>query len=70
MQKINPKRVTAMRRKMKKLAPKLSEADFSALYKSWFGSHYKLMSRQQRANMDALYTKLLEENHGLHNNPS
>lgn len=71
MQKINPKRVTAMRRKLKKLAPKLSDEEFSALYKSWFCGNYKLMSRKQRENMDALYTNLLEEKHGqnLHDNP-
>ena len=58
IQKINPKRLTAMRRKLKKLAPKMSEKDFTNLYKSWFKNHYKIMSKQQRSNMDELFTQL------------
>lgn len=60
IQKINPKRLTAMRRKMKKLAPKLTEKDFTDFYKSWFKNHYKLMSKQQRSNMDTLFEQLKE----------
>lgn len=60
IQKINPKRLTAMRRKMKKLAPKLTEKDFTDFYKSWFKNHYKLMSKQQRSNMDILFEQLKE----------
>lgn len=54
IQKINPKRLTAMRRKMKKLAPKLTEKEFTDFYKSWFKNHYKIMSKKQRSNMDTL----------------
>lgn len=60
IQKINPKRLTAMRRKMKKIAPKLTEKDFTDFYRSWFKNHYKLMSKQQRANMDSLFNQLKE----------
>lgn len=60
IQKINPKRLTAMRRKMKKLAPKLTEKDFTDFYKSWFKNHYKLMSKLQRSNMDTLFEQLKE----------
>lgn len=60
IQKINPKGLTAMRRKMKKLAPKLTEKDFTDFYKSWFKNHYKLMSKQQRSNMDILFEQLKE----------
>lgn len=60
IQKINPKRLTAMRRKMKKLAPKLTEKEFTDWYKSWFKNHYKIMSRQQRSNMDTLFNQLKE----------
>lgn len=60
IQKINPKRLTAMRRKMKKLAPKLTEKNFTDFYKSWFKNHYKLMSKQQRSNMDILFEQLKE----------
>lgn len=66
VQKINPKRLTAMRRKLKKLAPVLPEMEFDNLYGSWFKNHYKMMSRQQRQNMDDLYQKLKEENY-VHN---
>lgn len=51
---------TGMRRKMKKLAPKLSEKEFTDWYKSWFKNHYRIMSRQQRSNMDTLFNQLKE----------
>lgn len=60
IQKINPKRLTAMRRKMKKLAPKLTEKEFTDWYKSWFKNHYKIMSKRQRSNMDTLFNQLKE----------
>lgn len=60
IQKINPKRLTAMRRKMKKVAPKLTEKEFTDWYQSWFKNHYRIMSRQQRSNMDKLFNDLKE----------
>lgn len=66
IKKINPKRLTDMRRKLKKLALILNESDFDDLYKSWFGNHYRIMSRQQRENMDNLYYNLKEVNY-VHN---
>lgn len=60
IQKINPKRLTDMRRKMKKLAPKLTEKEFTDWYKAWFKNHYRIMSRQQRSNMDILFNQLKE----------
>ena len=60
IQKISPKRLTAMRRKMKKVARKLTLKDFTDFYQSWFKNHYKIMSKQQRANMDSLYNLLKE----------
>lgn len=60
IQKINPKRLTAMRRKMKKLAPKLTEKEFTDFYKSWFKNHYKIMSKKQRSNMDALFNQSIK----------
>lgn len=68
IQKINPKRLTAMRRKMKKLVRKLPEKDFDNLFKSWFQNHYRIMSKHQRANMNSLYEKLKEEGYSnVHN---
>ena len=61
IQKINPKRLTAMRRKMKKVACKMTEKEFCDWYKSWFHGYYKIMSKQQRKNMDELYNKLKGE---------
>lgn len=63
IEKINPKRLTNMRRKLKKLALFLEEKDFDDLYKSWFKNHYKIMSKRQRKNMDELYFKLKGEHY-------
>jgi len=62
IQKINPKRLTNMRRKMKKLAFILSEKEFEDWYNSWFRNHYRIMSRQQKRNMNELFEKLMEVN--------
>lgn len=58
IRKINPKRLTTMKRKMKKLVKILPEDEFENWYKAWFRNQYKCMSRQQRINMDKLYTEL------------
>ena len=60
IQKINPKRLTTMRRKMKKLAPKLTEKEFTDFFRSWFKNHYKIMSRYQRNNIETLFNQLKE----------
>lgn len=60
IQKINPKRLTAMRRKMKKLAPKLTEKEFTDFFRSWFKNHYEIMSRYQRNNIETLFNQLKE----------
>lgn len=65
--KINPKRLTAMRRKMKKLAPRLSEKEFSDWYNSWIENHYHLMSKIQRSSINDLYNKLKEEYYHVQN---
>lgn len=68
IRKINSKRLTAMRRKMKKLAGRLSEKDFDDLFKSWFQNYYHIMSKRQRENMNSLYKQLKEENYkNVHN---
>ena len=60
IQKINPKRLTAMRRKMKKLAPKLTEKGFTDFFRSWIKNHDKIMSRYQRNNIETLFNQLKE----------
>ena len=61
IKKIHPKRLTSMRKKLKKLAGKLNSSDFNNYYNSWFKNHYKNMSKKQRENMNALFYKLKEE---------
>lgn len=60
IQKINPKRLTEMRRRMKKVAPKMTVVDFTNWYKAWFKNHYRFMSKRQRENMDTLFNQLKE----------
>ena len=67
IQKINPKRITCMRRKMKKLAYILPPKEFEDWYQSWFKNHYKIMSKQQRLNMNTLFNELKEVNANVHN---
>jgi hypothetical protein len=60
IKKIHPKRLTAMRRKLKKLAKILPEEDFVNYYNAWFKNYYKLMSKQQRENTNKLFQELRE----------
>ena len=73
IKRINPKRVTAMRRKLKALAVKINEGDIDYsnvenTYRSWMGSFYKLMSKIQRANMIELYEDLFDKQINIVNN--
>lgn len=67
IQKINPKRLTAMRRKMKKLCYILAPTEFEDWYKSWFKGHYKIMSKLQRQHLDELFKELKEVCSNVHN---
>lgn len=60
IKKIHPKRLTAMRRKMKKVIHVMSVKEFTDWYQSWFRNHYKIMSKQQRNNLDELFNELIE----------
>lgn len=67
IKRINPDRVTAMRRKIKKLASKVKteeipEEYLENMFRSWMGAHYKLMSKQQRKNLISLYEDLMDKN--------
>ena len=60
------KGVTAMRRKLKKLAVKVEneEADYDNvenMFRGWMGGHYKLLSREQRKNLIQLYEDLFSK---------
>lgn len=63
IRKINPKRLHAIRRKLKKLASRLSEKKFDDLYKSWLNRHLKYMSKLQRSNLETLYLQLKEDHY-------
>ena len=66
IKRINPIRVTAMRRKLKKLAVKVKAGDIcyenvENMFRGWMGSFYKLLSRQQRNNLIQLYEDLFDK---------
>lgn len=58
IKRINPKRLHSMKRKLKKLVNVLSADEFDNLYRSWFNNHYRIMSKQQRVNLNELYNAL------------
>lgn len=63
---INPERVTAMRRKLKKLATKLANGEIEYenvenMFRSWMRSFYKLLSKVQRKNLVQLYEDLFDK---------
>ena len=49
-----------LRRKMKKVIHFMSVKEFTDWYQSWFRNHYKIMSKQQRNNLDELFNELVE----------
>lgn len=66
IKRINPVRVTALRRKLKKLAVKVENGEIlyenvENMFRSWMGSFYKLLSRQQRQNLIRLYEDLYDK---------
>ena len=67
IKRMNPKRVTALRQKLKKLAVKVRNGDIEYewvenMFKSWMGGFYKLLSKQQRTNLLTLYEELFDKN--------
>jgi hypothetical protein len=63
IKRMNPERITAMRRKLKKLAVKVKRNEVlyenvEGMFRGWMGSFYKLLSRQQRQNLIQLYENL------------
>jgi len=65
--KINQKKMTKARRKLKKLAYILTVDEFANWYKSWIQNHYRIMSKQQRININKLFEEMKEKNY-VHNN--
>lgn len=64
VKKIHPKRLTGMRRKLKKLVHAMGTVEFENYYRSWFKNHYKHMSKAQRENMDDLFNYLRKGDQG------
>lgn len=68
IKRINPKRVTAMRKKLKSLSKKVDSGEIKYeetvenMFKGWMGNHYKIMSKVQRAQMIDLFEKLFRKN--------
>lgn len=63
IKRINPKRVTDMRRKLKKLAVKVENGkipykNVEETFRGWMGNYYKLLSKLQRENLITLYEDL------------
>lgn len=66
VKRLNPKRITSMRRKLKKLAimVKDKKRDYIIIrnmFRGWSKDFYRLMSKKQRQNMDNLYKSLFKE---------
>ena len=66
VKRINPTRVTTMRRKLKKLAVKVKSGEalyenIENMYKSWMGNYYKLLSKDQRQHLIELYEELFDK---------
>lgn len=66
VKRINPKRVTAMRRKLKKLHKMMlaGQRKFKSiydLYHGWKRDYFRLMSKIQRRNMETLFYSLFSE---------
>lgn len=61
IKKIHPKRISKMRRKLKKIVKILPAHEFENYYRSWFKNHYKNMSKVQRKSMDELFEELRKD---------
>ncbi len=66
IQRINPKRVTTMRRKLKKMSALVKQGELpyqtvENMFKSWMGSFYRLLSKQQRQNLISLFEDLFNK---------
>jgi len=66
IKRINPKRVTTMRKRLKKLAVKVKNGEIEYenvenTFRSWMGSFYKLLSNDQRHHLISLYEWLFDK---------
>ena len=73
IKRINPKRVTVMRHRLKKLCRKVYEGtveydNVENMFRAWMGSFYKLLSVEQRCNLIKLYEELFNKRIMIYNN--
>lgn len=62
VKRINPRRLRNFRVKLKKMAKKdISYNDIEEMFRSWMGSFYKLMSKDQRKDIFELYETLFNK---------
>lgn len=66
IRRMNPVRVTAMRRKLKKLSTKVAAGELpyenvEEMFRSWMGSFYHLLTKQQRRNLLKLFETLFQK---------
>ncbi len=64
--RLTPNKITAMRRKLKKLSAKVETKesayeDVENMFRSWMGSFFKLLTKQQRKNLLSLYEQLFNK---------
>lgn len=66
IKRINPKRVTTMRKRLKKLKAKIYSGEIEYMnvenmFRSWMGGFRKLMSKEQRDGLLSLYSELFNK---------
>ncbi len=71
IKRINPKRVTTMRRRLKRQAGRVLEGtidyqNIEDMFKAWMGSFHKLLSRKQREGLITLYEDLFNKKIYIH----
>ena len=64
IKRINPKRVTAMRRKLKRLAAKVKNEEISYenvenMFRSWMGGFYKLLLKNKRKKFNRSFEEFI-----------
>lgn len=66
IERVNPKRVTALRRKLKKLKIQVDDGridyeNVEGMFRGWMGSYYKLLSNDQRLGLLELFEDLYDK---------
>ena len=64
--RLTPKKVTAMRRKLKRLALKVKSGELpyesvEEMFRSWMGSFYKILTKDQRTGLISLFESLFDK---------